>query len=119
MGKYMEILSVNLRDDANIWWNLRQYNKNDLSNEEYEKAFLNRWSHVVKKDKKSTRDLFSCVTSYYRFMEVFSKRRSLFLLTLVANIISSMLTWLKHCKFPHRIFKSHKMRVKMFKFLKI
>jgi hypothetical protein len=31
-----------------------------LSNNEYEKLFLDRWSHVVKKDKKSTRDLFSC-----------------------------------------------------------
>jgi hypothetical protein len=30
-----------------------------LSDEAYEKIFLDRWSHVVKKDKKSTRDLFS------------------------------------------------------------
>ena len=31
----------------------------ELSDEEFEKVFLDRWSHVVKKDKKSTRDLFS------------------------------------------------------------
>jgi hypothetical protein len=31
-----------------------------LFDEEYEKVFLDRWSQVVKKDKKSTRDLFLC-----------------------------------------------------------
>jgi hypothetical protein len=33
---------------------------NALSDKEFEKVFLDTWSHVVKKDKKNTNDLFSC-----------------------------------------------------------
>jgi hypothetical protein len=41
--------------------NLLSYDKKkDLSNEEYEKLFLYRWSHVTNKDNKITRDFFSC-----------------------------------------------------------
>jgi hypothetical protein len=58
-------------------------------------------------------------TLYYRFMVVFTKKRSLFLLTLVANKILSMFNWLIDCKFLQRIFKAHRLRVKMFKFLNI
>jgi hypothetical protein len=32
----------------------------ELSDEEFEKVLLNKWSHVVKKDKKGTRDLLLC-----------------------------------------------------------
>jgi hypothetical protein len=62
MGKVMEILGrLEFKGDAAIWWNFLNYDKmKALSDEEYEKVFLDKWSHVVKKDKKSTRDLFSC-----------------------------------------------------------
>jgi hypothetical protein len=72
----------------------------------------------VKKDKKRLGIYFHVTTSYYRFMDVFNKRRSLFLLTLVASIISSMLIWLKYCKFTNNI-QSTQVEVKMFKFLNI
>jgi hypothetical protein len=50
-----------------------------LSDEEYEKVFLDRWSHVGKKDKESTKGLFSCENFYYRFMDVFNRKMLLFL----------------------------------------
>jgi hypothetical protein len=55
---------------------------------------------------------------YYRFMFLFIKKISLFLLTLVSNKILSMLSWLIDCKFLQRISKEHKLRVKSVKICK-
>jgi hypothetical protein len=62
---------------------------------------------------------FHAKHSYYGFIDVFNKRRLLFLLNLVARIISSILTWLKDCNFLESIFKEHKLRVRIFKILNI
>jgi hypothetical protein len=69
--------------------------------------------------KRELGSYFHMTNSYFRFTDVFNKRSSLFLLTLVAIIISSKLISLKNCKFLQRIFKARKLRVKMFKFLNI
>jgi hypothetical protein len=54
-------VGMNLRGVATIWWNLLNYDKvKALPDEEYEKVFLDRWSHVGKKDKESIEGLFSC-----------------------------------------------------------
>jgi hypothetical protein len=84
-----------------------------------EKLFLDKWSHTKCKDKDNTKGLFSCENLYYRFMVVFIKKMSLFLLTLVANKILSMFSWLIDCKFLQRIFIAHRLLINMFKFLKI
>ena len=55
---------MNLRDDARIWWDIINSKEiHALSNEEFEKVFLSRWSHVGKRDTKSTKGLFSCGNS--------------------------------------------------------
>jgi hypothetical protein len=74
---------------------------------------------VGKQYKESIRVYFHVENLYYRFMVVFIKKISLFLLTPVADIILSMFSWLIDCKFLQRIFKSHRSKVKKFKFLKI
>jgi hypothetical protein len=71
------------------------------------------------KIKKKPRICFHVETLYYRFMDAFKKKMLLFLLTLAASKFLSMLNWLIDFKFMHRIFKEHKLRVKMFKFLNI
>jgi hypothetical protein len=69
--------------------------------------------------KTTPRVYFHVANLYYRFMVVFIKKMSLFLLTLVASKILSIFSWLIDCKFRQRIFKAHKLQVKMLNFLKI
>jgi hypothetical protein len=69
--------------------------------------------------KGETSVYFQVENLYYRFMVVFIKKMSLFLLTLVANKILSMFSWLIDCKFLQRISKADRLRVKMLKFLNI
>jgi len=69
--------------------------------------------------KRELRVYFHVTNSYYKFMDVFKRRRSSFLLTLVARKISSVLIWLTDCNFPQKIFITHKVMMRMFKFLKI
>jgi hypothetical protein len=112
------LISLNLQGDVAIWWNSLNYSKMmALSDEEFEKVFLEKWSHA--KSEKRSKGLFSLENLYYRFMDVFIKKISLFLLTLVACIILSMFSWLIDCEFLQIMFKGHMLRVKMFKFLKI
>jgi hypothetical protein len=41
------------------WWELLSYEKMKvLSDEAYEKIFLDKWSHAMKKDKESTKVFF-------------------------------------------------------------
>jgi hypothetical protein len=82
-----------------------------LSEETLKKLLLDKWSHKKCKDKG-----FHVTNLYYKFMVVFIKKVSLFLLTLLACIILSMFNWLIDCKFLQRIFKAHMLRAKMFKF---
>jgi hypothetical protein len=121
MEKELEILFT-------LWFQRRCYHMVEiididkvmaLSNEAYEKILLDKWSHAKSKDKESTKGFFHLETLYYRFMDVFNKISLLFLLTLVASIISSMFSWIKHCKFLENISKVNMLRVRLFKFLKI
>jgi hypothetical protein len=68
--------------------------------------------------QRAPRVYFHVETLYYRFMDVFIKKISLFLLTLVACIILSMSSWLIDCKYLQRIFKLHRLKVKIFMSLK-
>jgi hypothetical protein len=112
------MINLSLQGDATIWWNSLNYRKMmALSDEEFEKVFLEKWSHAKSKERR--KGYFHVEILYYRFMDVFIKKISLFLLTLVACIILSMFSWLIDCKFLQRMFKAHRLRVKMFKFLKI
>jgi hypothetical protein len=121
MERKVEIsLYLHFREDALTWnQSLDYFAPMKLPDEELEKLLLNRWSHVGKQDKENTKGLFSCENLYCRFMDVFIKKISLFLLTPVVGIILSMFTWLIDCKLLQRIFKAHRLRVKIFKSLNI
>jgi len=90
-----------------------------LSNEAYEKILLDNGSNAKSKDKESTKGFFHLETLYYRFIDVFNKISLLFLLTLVASIISSMFSWITHCKFLEIISTINMLRMRLFKFLNI
>jgi hypothetical protein len=56
------LISLNLQGDVAIWWNSLNYSKMmALSDEEFEKVFLEKWSHA--KSKKRSKGLFSCGNS--------------------------------------------------------
>jgi hypothetical protein len=58
------LVSLSLEGDALIWWKSLKYTQiMELSDEEFENLFLDRWSHVGKRDTKSTKGLFSCGNS--------------------------------------------------------
>jgi hypothetical protein len=53
------LISLNLQGDVAIWWNSLNYSKiMALSDEEFEKVFLEKWSHA--KSKERSKILFSC-----------------------------------------------------------
>jgi hypothetical protein len=55
------IVLIRLRGDAALWWRSLDYDKMmALSDEEFEKVFLDKWSHMKCKDKDITKSLFSC-----------------------------------------------------------
>jgi hypothetical protein len=92
-------VDLKLQGDVAIWWKLLDYKEvMTLSNGEFEKLLLDKWSHGKNKDTERTK-CFHVTNLYYRSMVVFTKKISLFLLTLVACIILSMLSWLIDCKF--------------------
>jgi hypothetical protein len=90
-----------------------------ISDEAFEKFLLEKFYHAKSKEKEKTKGFFAYEPRSCRFMDVFIKKISLFILTLVSCIILSMFNWLIDCKFLQRIFKSYKSRVKIFKFLNI
>jgi hypothetical protein len=120
-GNYWKFsINGNLVGDVAIWWKSLGHSKMmSLLDEEFEKVLLNRRSHVGKKDTENTKSFFSCGNLSYRFMDAFNKKSLLFLVTLVACIILSMLIWIKGCKYMERIFKAHILKVKIFKLLNI
>ena len=48
-----------LSDDATKWWNLNGAILMTLSNEDYEQAFIDKWSNAKKKDNASPNSLSS------------------------------------------------------------
>ena len=66
-----------------------------LQNVEFEQVFLDKWSHAKNKDNARPNGLIHVASLSYTFMDAFSNKRLLFLLTLVVLIISYMLIWLK------------------------
>jgi hypothetical protein len=61
-------LLVNSIRDVAIWWKLLTHDKmKALPDKEYENVFLDRWSHVGKRDKESTKCLFSCTHFLLQF----------------------------------------------------
>jgi hypothetical protein len=83
------------------------------------KNILDRWSHVGKKDKESTKGLFSCGNSILQVHGCIQQEKVIVSInpSCMHNFIN--VNWLKDCKFLQRIFKAHRLRVKIFKFLKI
>jgi len=74
-----------------------------LSNGDFEQILLDRWSHGKKlRILRAPRVYFHMENLYYKFMVVFIKKMSLFLLTIVANKILSIISWLIDCKFWQR-----------------
>jgi hypothetical protein len=50
-----------LQGDAAIWWKSLDYKEMmTLSNGEFEKILLDKWSHGENKDTERTKSLFSC-----------------------------------------------------------
>jgi hypothetical protein len=71
--------------DARTWWQSLDHDKMmGISDEAFEKLILDKWSHAKVNIKRTPRVYFHMETLYYRFMDVFIKKISLFLLTLVA-----------------------------------
>jgi hypothetical protein len=91
----------------------------ELTNEAYEHVFLSRWSHVKKKDKKSTRDLFSFDNFRLQIHGCIQHEKVIVSIkySINHNFINVKLD--KISKYPQRIFKAHKLKVKIFKFLNI
>ena len=56
------MINLHLQGDATIWWNSLNYRKMmALFDEEFEKLFLEKWSHG--KSKEIRKGLFSCGNS--------------------------------------------------------
>jgi hypothetical protein len=87
-----------------------------LSNEAYEKLNLDKWSHAKCKDKESTKGLFSCGNSILQVHGCIQQEKVIVSINPSCNKILSMFSWLIDCKFLQRIFKTHRLRVKMFIF---
>jgi hypothetical protein len=71
--------------------------------------------------QRAPRIYFHVENLYYKFMVVFIRRMSLFLLTLVANKILSIFSWLIDCKFLETNIQSTQVEsenFKIFKYLK-
>jgi hypothetical protein len=69
-----------LEIDIVAWGHLHDDDKmEELTTEAYEHVFLARWSHVDKKDKKSTRTLFSCDNSILQVHGCIQREKILFL----------------------------------------
>jgi hypothetical protein len=93
-------VDLKLQGDVAIWWKSHDYKEMmTLSNGEFEKILLDKWSHRKIRIQREPRVYFHVTNIYYRFMVVFIKKMSLFLLTLVACIILSMFSWLINYKF--------------------
>jgi hypothetical protein len=57
-------VDLKLQGDAAIWWKSLDYKEMmTLSNGEFEKILLDKWSHGENKDKERTKSLFSCEKS--------------------------------------------------------
>jgi hypothetical protein len=57
-------VDLKLQGDAAIWWKSLDYKEMmRLSNVEFEKILLDKWSHGENKDKERTKSLFSCEKS--------------------------------------------------------
>ena len=53
------MINLSLQGDATIWWKSLNYSKMmALSDEEFEKVLLEKWSHA--KIKERSKGLFSC-----------------------------------------------------------
>lgn len=74
------------------------------SNEGYEIIFLEKWPYVVKKDKKSTRDLFPFKDFILSIHGCIQQDKVIFPSNPSCNIFTSMLNWLKYCKYLKRMF---------------
>jgi hypothetical protein len=97
---WLHWVDLELQGDAAIWWKSLDYKEMmTLYNGEFEKIFLDKLSHGKNKDTERTRVYFHVTNLYYKFMVVFIKKLSLFLLTQVACIILSMFSWLIDCMF--------------------
>jgi hypothetical protein len=55
------LVDLKLQGDASIWWKSLDYKEMmTLSNGEFEKISLDKWSHGKNKDTERTKNLFSC-----------------------------------------------------------
>jgi hypothetical protein len=72
----------------------------------------------VKKDKKGIRDLFSCDNF---ILQVHGRIQQEVIVSINPSCKHNLINvnFAKDCKFLQNIFKAHRLRVKMFKFLKI
>jgi hypothetical protein len=108
------------KGDALIWWKSFHHSEwMSLSEEALEKLLLDKWSHTKSKDKDITKSLFSCGKSILQVHGCIHKENVIVSINPSCNKILSIFSWLIDCKFLQRIFKAHRLRVKMLKFLKI
>ena len=69
----------------------------------------------MKKDEDHNKGLFLGEHFLLQGMGICNRKMLLFLKTLLASTIPSMLTWLKYCKSLQSIFNAHRLIMRMFK----
>jgi hypothetical protein len=117
---WKDLVVCKLQGDATIWWKSLNYNKMmALSDEEFEKLFLDKWSHAKKNDKERNKGLFSCGNSILQVHGCIQQEKVIVSInpSCMHNFINVNLV--KGCKYLQIIFKAHRLKVKIFKILKI
>jgi hypothetical protein len=90
-----------------------------LSEEALEKLLLDKWSHTKCKDKDITKGLFSCGKSILQVHGCIHKENVIVSInpSCQQNFINVQLV--NRLQVPAKNIKAHRLRVKIFKFLKI
>jgi hypothetical protein len=111
---------ISLMGDAGVWWNeVKSKEIHALSDKEYEKKFLNKWSRSKSKDNECTKSLFACGKSILQVPGCIHKEKIIVSINPSCRHNFINVSWLIDCKLLQRIFKAHRLKVKIFKFLKI
>lgn len=74
--RWKTFIWLGLRDEVAIWWSsLDETKLYKLSDEEFEKVLLDKWSHARKQENETHKGLFLLVYPYCKFIDVFKRRR--------------------------------------------
>jgi hypothetical protein len=119
--KWKSFVDWGFKDDAQIWWQPFEFLEwMSLYEEALENILLDKWYHTKCKDKYITKCLFSCGKSILHVHGCIHKEN------VIVSINPSFQHFFINIQLVNRlqfdaknIHKTHRLRVKMFKFLKI